>query len=579
MKLSKKILVLLFLIGTLFLTACGIEVSTDMNLEEGFQGKRVISCFVSTQDMNTYFKGDITKIDSMLENSCPGCFTYSKEETAEGTTFIFELPFHNLEEYEAAVSSVLNFSPEITYTHTDSIFSKQLELKENFSSVDLLRWFEILLTEEYSIKENQLESLWDVKDTSVIWQDETLDSESENITVSYSKQVDFQGIEIYTTETDQRSFERKICFKIPETTLDTEVLHLQKTFEELTPKDASGQWINTKSGKNYEIVFESSSFAALSEMTSEILMTDTQNATETSTFTDYHFLQYDLVRMEELDFSHFLCTKDGEVPIKYYYKPNRMTETNVVKIQKEINNSFTNQTTEDGFYELYNGSCSTLIVGYYGTMTVPVNSYQVTTSLKRNNKFERTFLFELENILTKEESKQLQSFFKKNNTSNLNISFEEKDGQCLLTVKQNGTKDNLNYSSRLLFGSENNAVSCKETGSILMPTRDIAITEEIDLSAFLGEYNKNINGEYTFVQETNHTLNKYDFSSENCETTILKSSETSFHTLIRGTNFTSQYEETIFYIPGIILYILLTMAILLGLWVLIKHNPLKKEQN
>ena len=70
MKLSKKILVLLFLIGTLFLTACGIEVSTDMNLEEGFQGKRVISCFVSTQDMNTYVKGDITKIDSILEHSC-----------------------------------------------------------------------------------------------------------------------------------------------------------------------------------------------------------------------------------------------------------------------------------------------------------------------------------------------------------------------------------------------------------------------------------------------------------------------------------------------------------------------------
>lgn len=579
MKLSKKILLLLCLIGTLFLTACGIEVSTDMNLEEGFQGKRVISCFVSTQDMNTYFKGDITKIDSILENSCPGCFTYSKEETTGGTTFIFELPFHNLEEYETTVSSVLNFSPEITYTHTDSIFSKKLELKENFTSVDLLRWFEILLTEEYSIKESQLESLWDIKDTSVIWQKETFDSESDNINVSYSKQLNFQGIELYTTETDQRSFERKICFKIPETTLDTEVLHLQKTFEELTPDNASGQWKNTKSGKNYEITFEASSFAAISKTTDEILMTETQNTTETSTFTDYQFLQYNLERMESLDFTHFLCTKDGKVPVSYYYKPNSMTATNVVAIQKKINNSFTDQDTKDGFYELYDGTCSNLMVGYLGTMTVPVNSYQVATVLKNNNHFQRTFTFQIQDVLTKDEISQLNSFFKKNNTSNLKMSLEEKDDQHLLTIKQSGTKDNLNYSSRLLFGAENNSLSYEEDASFLIPTKDINITEKIDLSSFLGAANNNVKGEYSFEQKNNQTLNSFDFSSVNCETSIKKSNETSFEAFIGGTNFTSQYQETAFHIPGIILFLLLAAAILLGLWFLIKKDPLKKEQN
>ena len=151
MKLSKKLMFLCLLLGTLFLTGCGIEVKTNMTINNQFEGSKVISCFVSKQDMNLHFKGDSSKIDAMLDNHCPGCFEHTKNETKAGTEYIFTLKFTSLDNYKAALRSVLNFSPEVNYKGVNSIFSKSIDFTENFTSIDLLRWFEILLTEEYEI--------------------------------------------------------------------------------------------------------------------------------------------------------------------------------------------------------------------------------------------------------------------------------------------------------------------------------------------------------------------------------------------------------------------------------------------
>lgn len=577
MKLLKKIFLLCLLFGSLFLTACGIEVSTNMNIEDNFHGKRVISCFVSKQDMASYFKGDLKNMDSMLENNCPDCFVYSKKETTHGTEFIFEIPFQSMEDYETAVSSVLHFSPEIEYSHTDSLFSNGITLKENFTSVDLLRWFEILLNEEYSIKKSQLSSLWDVKDTYVTWKQETYESKTEKIDISYSKQLAFDGIDIFTEETDQRIFERKICFQIPTKTLNTEVLNLKSTFEALKPENATAEWTTNKNGKNYEITFQAESLEDISHTTSQIFMVPEQEVNVSSTFADYHLLHFDLTRMENFDFSHFVCNEQGEVPVRYYYKPNSMTKTKTAEMQKQINNSFEDNRVKNGFYLLYEGNCQTLSVGYLGTMTIPTNSYSIRTTLKDNEKLERSFIFRLHNILTDDEASQLASFFEKNNTSNLNMSMEEKGQLCTLTIYQTGTKDNLNYSSKILFGSENNSVIYKKNASLLSPMQDISVTETIDLSYFLGNVNSEISGEYTFIQETGHTIKNFVIHSDICDVQTKESTAASHRASIRGTSFMTEYMGTSYYMPGILFVIVLFASLGFGLWFLTKRNPMKKK--
>lgn len=572
MKSYKKCIFFALLVGIFLLTGCGIEVSTDMTLAEGFKGNRIISCYVSNTDITGYFKGDIAKIDDIIEKNCPDCLTYEKKGLEQGYEFIFTLSFSSLEEYKTKVSTLLTFSPEISFQYTDSLFSNSIDLTENFSSTDLLCWFEILLKEEYNLKDSQISSLWETKDAVVHWKEESYKSAKQQISISKSQQLDFQGIEIYTEETDAQSFQRRIVFKIPKETLDTELLNLQKAFEKITPEESESTWVGTKTGKNYEIYLTSSDFSSLSDLTNEILGGSTGNGSSTFQFSDYQVFQFSIQRKETLDFSHFLSTKDHQVSVSYYYKPNSFTETNVEEIQKKVNNSFTGKANKKGFYLLYEGNCDSLCVSYLGTATVPVKSYHILTKLQDHGQFERTFTFQYEATYTQEELEYLSSFFQKNQGNKLDCTLEK----GTLTILQTGKAEDLEESSQLLFGVSDNTVTYEKDPSIFSSKASTFLVENFDLSRFLGDGNKSVTGTYCFLQDSKETLRKFSMDSDYCQVSIKNSNDgTSYEAEIEGSRFFVSYEGSIFYLPGLLLLIGAVLLLVILVILFVKKNPMK----
>lgn len=576
MKSLKKIYLLLLFTGIFLLTGCGIKVSTDLSLNQDFKGSRTVTCFVSYADMIKYFKGNSSNIDTMVESNCPDCLTYEKKETGNGYEFIFTLSFQSLEEYKTSLGSILNFSPEITFYGSDSIFSKGLKISENFTSLDLLRWFEVLLKEEYSISDTQLESLWEIGDTKVEFSGVSYLSEDGKISVSSMEYSDFNGIDIYTKEKDDRTYERLIRFKIPSSTLDKHAQELENFFADRLPENATAYWVPSKTGKNYELTIYADSFRTLSEETAAALNCKEHQVTVSSSFDDYQFLQYHQERMEQLDFSYFLCTENGEVPVTYYYKPNSISTANTEEIRKKINNEFTDKTDKDGYYCLFDSTCTTLNVGFLGTMTLPVTSYEVTTTLKDRGQLERKFLFYFNNHLRETEIKQLNSFFEKNNTARLQMSVDIKTKTSTLTIIQTGTKDSLNYSSRLLFGSENNSVDYKRSHSIFTLYQDTNLKEQIDLSRFLGKANAKTVGEYQFSLQSSEMLKKFSLQSDQSDISYQETNKNnSYHAAITGCQFSSFYTGNVFYPLGILTFLVLGLLLVGATWLLIKKNPMK----
>ncbi|MDO4557027.1 MAG: hypothetical protein Q4B70_18100 [Lachnospiraceae bacterium] len=573
----KKIFLLLLIGGTLFLTGCGIRVATDLSLDQDFKGSRTITCFVSASDMLQYFKGDSKNIDNIIENNCPDCLIYSKKETDSGTEYQFRLEFQSLEDYKTSLGSVLNFSPEITYHGSSSVFSKGISIQENFTSLDLLRWFEVLLQEEYNISDSQIESLWEVGDTKVEFSGTSYESEPQ-ISISSMEYSDFDGIEIYTTEKDDRTYERLIRFKVPTSTLNKHSAELEDYFADHLPKKAEGIWVPVKTGKNYELTLYADSFSELSSMTAVALdCTSEQQSLVSSTFSDYQFFQFDLERTEQLDFSYFLCTKDEEVPVAYYYKPNSLTEPKTVDIQKKINNNFTGKADKNGFYCLFDGNCTTLNVGFLGEMNLFVSSYQITTILKDNGALERSFTFTFQNDLIDPEIHQLNSFFKKNKTAHLTMKGDFSDEIGTLTITQKGTKDDLNYSSRLLFGSENNSADYKEGHSLLAVYQDTSLTESIDLSRFLGSTNQKLTGEYVFINESSETLNKFSIHSGQSDISYKETNQNNHYMAdISGCLFTVSYTGSLFDPFGMIVFVILLLALVAATLFLIRKNPMNR---
>lgn len=578
MKSLKKLFLWILISGIFLLTGCGIHVSTDLSVNENFKGNRTITCFVSRSDMLQYFKGDNAKIDTIISNNCPDPLSYTMKETGKGTEFIFELHFQSLDEYKTALGSVLNFSPEITFHGSDSIFSKGLKLTENFSSIDLLRWFEVLLTDEYSISDKQLENLWEIGDTKVKFADQEYKSEKAQIQINSVEYADFGGIDIYTTEKEDRSYERLIRFKIPTSTLDKHALELENFFADRLPENATAYWVPTKTGKNYELTIYSDSFRDLSEQTAFALVSKDHQVTVSSTFDDYQFFQYNQERMEQLDFSYFLCTEDGEVPVTYYYKPNSITKADTEKIRKKINNNFTGKTDKNGYYCLFDSTCTSLNVGFLSKMTLPVTSYQITTTLKDKGILEREFVFSFQNYLRNIEIKRLESFFEKNNTSRLQMSGDFKSETGTLRILQTGNKDSLNYSSRLLFGSEHNSIDYKKGHSIFTLYPDTSLKEQIDLSRFLTKENAKVTGSYSFLEKSSEKLKKFSLTSDQSDISYQETNKNDvYQATVHGKEFTAFYAGTIFYPRGIITLFVLGGLLAGFMWLLIKKNPMKTK--
>lgn len=508
MKVSKRLFTLCLFLAVFFLTGCGIQVSTDLKIDEQFKGTRTVSCFITKQDLKLHFQGDSSKIDRILENHCPGCLDYEKNEDSSGITCTFTLRFSSLEDYETQLGTILTFRPQVEYRGVNSFFSKSVDLTENFTSIDLLRWFEILLTDEYNISDSQLESLWDVKDTSVTWMGQTYPSKEAQIQISDHHQIPFDGITLYTEEKEDRTFTRKIRFLIPKETLDQYLIDLEQSFSRIKPMDATGVWTPTDSGKQYELTFQAEDFETLSRKTNLAFDSMTKEADSLVSITDQSYLNLHLEYSETLDFSRFLSTEEGEVPVTYYFKPNSMTELDSESIQKEINNNFVPKPYEGGYYKIYSGNCSVLKLRTPGTLHLPISSYSIETTLLKKDQFKRVFRFYFEDSLREEERELLTSALQTKNTDVCKIKLDHSNSYACLSILQKGSKKELNASSEDLFGSGNELQMLRQPISHLFSTKEhYDYQDTINLTSFLGT--DSMDGTYVFQNKLSDTDDFY----------------------------------------------------------------------
>lgn len=580
MKISRKLILFCLLLGTLLLTGCGIEVNTNMTINKDFEGTKTISCFVSKQDMALHFKGDSEKIKTMLENHCPACFDYTINETKSGTEYVFSLSFSSLDDYKAALTTVLNFSPEISYKGIDSIFSKSIDLNENFSSIDLLRWFEILLTDEYEIQESQLEHMWDIKNTTLTWQKKTYSSSSDSIQISSHTLSAFDGISIYTEETDDRNFIRKIQFAIPKETLDKRVLELEQIFEDLKPKSTTGIWTTTATGRIYEMTFTDETFEKLSQKTNAILGTNSESPGTTAAIDSQHLLKLNLEYWETLDFSNFLCTSDGQVPVSYYFKPNGITELDSERIQREINNAFIPKLYENGYYRIFSGNCSDIKIRTLASMHLPVLKCDINTILEKDDSIKREILFTLDNLLYPTEYELFSSYIKSNSNDVLSMKAEEKGNHLILSMTQSGTDEDINTSSEIIFGSEKFNLKRIQPSFIDIISKETPteLIEQIHLSSFIREGSDDFTLFYTFTNQSHGQIKTAFITNENQETVSVNvESDNSVSYETKDSSITVNIIRSAHSKIGISILILLFLMILLGILFFIKKNPMKTK--
>lgn len=139
-------LAVLLTIAALILSACSAKIETQLGLESAEKGTRTILVSFNMKDNQDKVKGGTQALDASVRKHLPEGMEYegiqSEGEKARAT---FKVSFSSVDEYHSKVTSLLKASgsdikPQISIINSDQGLVQGIQVKENFSSGDLLGW-------------------------------------------------------------------------------------------------------------------------------------------------------------------------------------------------------------------------------------------------------------------------------------------------------------------------------------------------------------------------------------------------------------------------------------------------------
>lgn len=139
-------LAVLLTIAALILSACSAKIETQLGLESAEKGTRTILVSFNLKDNKDKIKGGSEALDASVRKHLPEGLEYegiqSEGDKARAT---FKVSFSSVDEYQSKVTSLLKASgsdikPQISIVNSDQGLVQGIQVKENFSSKELLEW-------------------------------------------------------------------------------------------------------------------------------------------------------------------------------------------------------------------------------------------------------------------------------------------------------------------------------------------------------------------------------------------------------------------------------------------------------
>ena len=139
-------LAVLLTIAALILSACSAKIETQLGLESAEKGTRTILVSFNMKDNKDKIKGGVEALDASVRKHLPEGMEYegiqSEGDKARAT---FKVSFSSVDEYRTKVASILKAAgsktePTVTILNTEQGLVQGIQVKENFSSKELLDW-------------------------------------------------------------------------------------------------------------------------------------------------------------------------------------------------------------------------------------------------------------------------------------------------------------------------------------------------------------------------------------------------------------------------------------------------------
>lgn len=479
--MKKKLLLCMSVALLVLLTACGIELNTNLSVNHDFQGARVIDCTINKNDL-TNLKKDFDFLDDTIKESCPNAMSYENLSEGSQIHYQFTISFSSFKDYQNKVTDCLNFAPKINYYYGDSPFANGLLYNENFTSKDLMAWFSESLIKEELISDSEAESIWSVKNTRFYF-DGTEQSVSDPIDIDTLSYLPFGGIKIYTEELNSGKYKQTVVFQIPEETLNRNSTDVRKYLtENLNADSYQCEWNPTDNGKECLITFYADNIKQLNQMSAKVFK-DNSSIHISSYVKDSKPFQIEKQYTQKVSLSSFRSSADSKVNYQIYFKPAKNTV---------LSNDA--KADSNGFYQIAKGNSSSISIYYNTIKQLTFESYKITTVYHSEKEFQRELYLNYKDSLSKNEQEILQQYLQKCGFQT--ISFQKKN-RLFLALKGSPSKISSVYQ-RTFNGK--NLLTSEIKKHNFNKSQKSQISDVIDLSNL--SFTSDASGTYYFISNS-----------------------------------------------------------------------------
>ncbi|MCP8996299.1 flagellar motor protein [Rothia sp. P3C3.S176] len=202
-------LAVLLTIAALILSACGAKIETQLGLESTEKGTRTMQVSFNLKDNKDKIKGGPEALDASIRKHLPSGLEYGGiQSDGDKARATLTIPFSSVEEYRTKVASILkaagsDIDPQISIINSEQGLVQGIQVKENFTSKNLLGWVPEALVVDGVVSSSDKNNVFTSDgDTTVKLGDKTVKN-SGGSTIS-AKDVQDRGFKVMVLELQEK---------------------------------------------------------------------------------------------------------------------------------------------------------------------------------------------------------------------------------------------------------------------------------------------------------------------------------------------------------------------------------------
>lgn len=267
--------VLLVLVVAFVLGACGARVDTLLVINDDGSGQREMVLTLDRSDFESYVDGSEDDLLAAVEAGLPEQLRIvdveSDDDHIRGTII---LDFENPDDYKAKVNALLDpEESDMTLLAEQGLFLSGVELREDFTSIQLLGWLPDVLVDAELIDEDNAGDVFDSQPSSTIEYLGKEESTYQPFTLDDSEKSGFSTIALITTIESVDSIERIVRYELESDLYEANKAEYDAFFESVKPSGAKLEPAKSDSAqlKVWDLTLTGSSASEIAKATSQAL--------------------------------------------------------------------------------------------------------------------------------------------------------------------------------------------------------------------------------------------------------------------------------------------------------------------